>query len=71
MSKRKISCFLLGNQYLYTVRIKEHWYNKWHYVSEGRYPKLFTLGELIGRIISIEELDKYFRGDSDDLTIVI
>lgn len=70
-TKRRISCLLLGDCYRYTVERKEHWYNRWHYINDGQYPRLFTLAKLIElHIISIEELDKYFKGNSD-ATIVL
>lgn len=62
----------MGEQYRYTVQQREHWWNKWHYIYDGRYPRLFTLAELIElHLISLEEMDKYFRGDSDNVDVII
>lgn len=62
--KRKITCLIFGDKFRYTVKRKEHWWNKWHYVYDGPYPRLFTLPDLIGfHIISLEELEQFKAGD--------
>lgn len=30
----------------YIVRYKEHWWSRWHYLMDGRYPRLFTSEEI-------------------------
>ena len=62
--KRRITSLLLGDQIYYTVKKKKHWWNSWQYIYDGQYPRLFKLEDLIRlHIISIEELDKYFKLD--------
>lgn len=69
--KQKITCLLIGESYRYTVQRKEHWWNRWHYIYDGSYPRLFELGDLVGlHIITIEELDKYFRNNNLSVTII-
>ena len=70
--KRKISCLLLGEQYRYIVQKKAHWWNRWHYILDGKYPRLFTLAELIGlHLISLEELEKNFKADDDRAVVIL
>ena len=69
--KRKITCLLLGDEYRYTCQRKEHWWNRWHYIYDGRYPRLFTLADLIKlHIISTEEYDEHFLGNSNPTIIL-
>lgn len=70
--KIKFMCFLFGEEYYYTVKIKEHWYSKWKYIYNGQYPRLFRLDQLVGmHLISIEELDKYFKADNTNSEVII
>jgi hypothetical protein len=54
MSKTKISKLILGDTIRYTVEKKFHWWERWHYIMDGRYPRLFTKEELIKFGISHE-----------------
>lgn len=66
--KRRITSLVIGNQIYYTVERKKHWWNRWHYAYDGQYPRLFSLADLISlHIISIEEMDKYFRSDGPNI----
>lgn len=66
--KRKITALILGDQIRYTVQKKDHWWNCWHYIYDGQYPRLFSLAELVKfHIISIEEMDKHFKSDSENI----
>jgi hypothetical protein len=35
----------------FTVETKDHWWNRWHFIFDGSYPRLF----------SSEDLKKYFK----------
>ena len=50
--KIQFSQLIIGDCLRYTVKKKEHWWNRWHYIYDGRYPRLF----------SEEELEKFFIG---------
>ena len=66
--KRKITSLVIDNQIYYTVEKKKHWWNRWQYIYDGQYPRLFRLGDLIRlHIISIEEMDKFFKLDSPNI----
>lgn len=76
-TKRKITCLLPndGRDY-YLVQKKNNIFSKWKFVYNDlypvKYPKLFTLGELIGdHIISIEEMEKYFTSNNDNITVIL
>lgn len=30
----------------YLVEYRKHWWQRWHYVMDGRYPRLFTSEEI-------------------------
>lgn len=30
----------------YTIEQKAHWWSRWHYMMDGKYPRLFTREEL-------------------------
>jgi len=47
MSKTKIHELIIGDEIRYTVEKKFHWWERWHYIEDGRYPRLFTKEELI------------------------
>ena len=45
--KHKINMLALGDSIIrYTVQVKEHWWNKWHYIMDGNQPQLFRRDEL-------------------------
>lgn len=50
MSKTKIHELIIGDEIRYTVEKKFHWWEKWHYIMDGSYPKLFSKEELINLV---------------------
>lgn len=46
----KITPLLIGDCERFTVETKEHWWNGWHFIFDGEYPRLF----------SSEDLKKFF-----------
>lgn len=46
----KITPLLIGDCERFTVETKEHWWNRWHFIFDGKYPRLF----------SSEDLKKFF-----------
>ena len=47
MARRRITALLLGDCIRYTIQQKEHWWNRWRYIEEGKYPRLFSYKELV------------------------
>lgn len=47
MNKTKIHELIIGDEIRYTVEKKFHWWEKWHYIMDDSYPRLFTKEELI------------------------
>lgn len=45
--KHRISKLYFGDGiHLYIIKYKEHWWSRWHYVMDGRCPRLFTEDDL-------------------------
>ena len=45
--KRRITELYLGNNIIrYTVENKFRWWQRWHFIMDGRYPRLFSREEL-------------------------
>lgn len=45
--KREITELYLGDCHCrYVIRYKKHWWSRWHYMMDGKYPRLFTKDEL-------------------------
>ena len=45
--KYRIYALYLDNGIVrFTVKTKEHWWNRWHYIYDGQYPRLFQEDEL-------------------------
>lgn len=45
--RRKITALYLGEGIIrYTVQNKFRWWQRWHYVMDGNYPRLFSAEEL-------------------------
>ena len=40
--KVKATKLLIGDDSYYIVQTKEHWWNRWHFIFSGQYPRLFT-----------------------------
>ena len=49
--KYRITPLLIGDMERFTVKTKDHWWNRWHFIFDGSYPRLF----------SSEDLKKYFK----------
>ena len=47
MAKRKITALILGDCIRYTIQQKEHWWNRWNYIFDGKYPRLFSYEEVV------------------------
>ena len=47
--KHKISKLIIGDYIRYTLQTKKHWWNKWHFLMDGKMPRLFT-GEELARL---------------------
>ena len=51
--RRKITALYLGEGIIrYTVQNKFKWWQRWQYVMDGRYPRLFSAEEL--RLLGIK-----------------
>lgn len=44
--KTKLTSLIIGDCIRYTVQYKDHWWSRWRYVMDGRYPRLFKEEEL-------------------------
>lgn len=45
--KTRISKLYFGNGiHRYIIAHKEHWWSRWRYVMDGKYPRLFTSEEI-------------------------
>lgn len=44
--KVKVTRLLIGCSLYYLVQTRKHWWNRWHYVFDGSYPRLFTIEEV-------------------------
>ena len=45
--RRKITALYLGEGIIrYTVQNKFKWWQRWHYMMDGNYPRLFSAEEL-------------------------
>ena len=47
MNKTRIAGLIIGDVILYTVEKKFHWFERWHYIMDGPYPRLFSQKELV------------------------
>lgn len=46
--KTRISKLYFGDGVIrYTIQHKEHWWQKWYFMMDGQYPRLFTSEEVI------------------------
>lgn len=45
--RTRISELIIGDSLRYTVEKKNHWWERWHYIMDGKYPRLFSQQELI------------------------
>lgn len=45
--KQKITVLIIGDELRYIVQNKEHWWNKWRFIMDGCYPRLFRAEELV------------------------
>lgn len=44
--KYRVTPLLIGDMVRFTVETKNHWWNRWHYIFDGNYPRLFSSEEL-------------------------
>lgn len=45
--KTRISKLYFGEGIIrFTIEHKDHWYSKWHFMMDGKYPRLFSKDEL-------------------------
>ena len=44
--KYRITPLLIGDMVRFTVETKNHWWNRWQYIFDGNYPRLFSSEEL-------------------------
>lgn len=44
--KYRVTSLLISDMIRFTVETKNHWWNRWNFIFDGKYPRLFNSEEL-------------------------
>lgn len=44
--KYRVTSLLISDMVKFTVETKNHWWNRWNFIFDGKYPRLFNSEEL-------------------------